>query len=175
MVSGRGLTESKYVYILLTMKQQAHLPQAVTRAEMADMAAGCICLNVRKTARAITQLYDGVLQPSGLRAGQFGLLGAIALAGEATLTRLAEELVMDRTTLTRNLKPLERRGLIAIEPGADRRTRVATLTERGRQAMLAALPLWQEVHKQVVTRLGDKQYRTLLAELKTVTRLAELD
>jgi DNA-binding MarR family transcriptional regulator len=157
------------------MNQHAYFPEAVTRAEMAEMAAGCVCLNVRKTARAITQLYDGVLQPSGLRAGQFGLLGAIALTGEATLTRLAEELVMDRTTLTRNLKPLERRGLIAIAPGADRRSRVATVTEAGRQAMLAALPLWHEVHQHVVTRLGDKQYHALLAELQAATRLAEPD
>ncbi len=157
------------------MKQQAQLPEAVTRAVMADMAARCVGLNVRKAARAVTQLYDGVLQPSGLRIGQFGLLGFIALVGEPTLTRLAEELVMDRTTLTRNLKPLERRGLIAIEPGADRRTRVATLTEAGRQAWTAALPLWQAAQEQAVTQLGDEQYRTLLAGLKAVTCLAELD
>ncbi len=161
------------MYILLIMKPHEHHPEAIAGADMADMAAACPCLNVRKAARAVTQLYDGVLQPSGLRATQFGLLGAIALAGEPTLTRLAEELVMDQTTLTRNLKPLERRGLIAIEAGADRRTRVVMVTTAGRQALTAALPLWQEARAQVIAQLGDEHLRTLLTELNAVTRLAK--
>jgi DNA-binding MarR family transcriptional regulator len=151
------------------MKQPAHHPEAVT---LADMAAMCVCLNVRKAARAVTQLYDGVLRPSGLRAPQVGLLSAITMTGEATVTRLAEGLIMDRTTLTRNLKPLESRGLITIESGADRRTRVVRVTESGRQALAVALPFWQAAQEEVVTRLGDERRRALLTELKAVTRLA---
>ncbi|SRR5260221_4620640 len=150
------------------MKQPAQHPEAVT---LADMVAMCVCLNVRQAARAVTQLYDGVLRPSGLRAPQVGLLSAIAMAGETTVTRLAEGLIMDRTTLTRNLKPLESHGLIAIESGEDRRTRVVRVTESGRQALTVALPLWQAAQEQVVTRLGDEHRRTLLTELKAVTRL----
>ncbi len=100
------------------MKEYIHQPSV---AQLPEIAETCACLNVRKAARAVTQLYDEVLQPSGLRATQFNLLVAIALAGEAPVTRLADALVMDRTTLTRNLKPLESQGLITIEAGTDRR------------------------------------------------------
>ncbi|HEY9847811.1 MAG TPA: MarR family transcriptional regulator, partial [Candidatus Caenarcaniphilales bacterium] len=97
-------------------------------AKYAQISQVCACFNLRKASRAVTQLYDKVLQPSGLLATQFTLLSAIALTGSVTITRLAQELVMDRTTLARNLKPLERQGLIQIKPGQDQRTRIVTLT-----------------------------------------------
>lgn len=131
-------------------------------------------MNVRKAARAVTQLYDEVLQPSGLRATQFNLLVAIALAGEAPVTRLADALVMDRTTLTRNLKPLESQGLITIEAGTDRRSHLVRLTGRGLQALATALPYWQQAQGQMVTRLGQEKWHTLMAELKTTVTLARL-
>lgn len=159
-----------YVYILLIMMQQSPHSETINWAEM---VATCVCLNTRKASRAITQFYDRVLQPSGLRTSQFGLLGVIALAGEATMTHLAEEMVMDRTTLTRNLKPLESQGLITIVDGVDRRTRLVRVTDAGRQALMRARPLWQEAQAQVVSRLGGDQWRTLLADLSAVTRIGE--
>ncbi len=107
-----------------------------------------------------------------LRATQFNLLVASALASEATVTQLAEALVMDRTTLTRNLKPLESQGLLTINAGTDRRKHLVRLTERGRQALATALPYWEQAQDRVVTRLGQPQWHTLLAELKTVVTLA---
>ncbi|HEX9068315.1 MAG TPA: MarR family winged helix-turn-helix transcriptional regulator [Ktedonobacterales bacterium] len=144
-------------------------------AEMAAMTAACVCLNVRQAARAVTQLYNGILQPAGLRMSQFGTLAKIAVAGEVTLTRLAEDLVMDRTTLARNLKPLETQGLITIEPGADRRTRIVTLSARGRAALKTTLPYWRAAQEQVVTGLGEERYRALLAGLRAVTELTDTD
>ena len=82
------------------MNEQIHQPNA---AQLAEIEESCACLNVRKAARAITQLFDEVLQPTGLRSTQFPLLVVVALLGEAPVTQLAEELVMDRTTLARNL------------------------------------------------------------------------
>ena len=85
-------------------------------------------LKVRKAARAVTKLYEEVLRPIGLRATQFSLLMATRVMGPVTVVKLAQVTVMDRTTLTRNLQILEKRGLIAIKPGEDRREREINLT-----------------------------------------------
>ena len=88
-----------------------------------EPAQSCLCFALRKSARAITQQYDTMLRPLGLKATQFSLLVGIRLFGLVTVNRLAEAMVMDRTTLTRNLQPLETQGLIQTIPGADRRER----------------------------------------------------
>lgn len=137
-----------------------------------EVAAVCTCFNLRKASRAITQLYDQVLQPSGLLATQFTLLVAISVAGSATVTRLAQELVMDRTTLTRNLKPLERQGLIEIEPGQDQRTRVVSLTDKGHKALARAIPLWEQAQAHIVEGLGQSRWSALLSDLSDTVLLA---
>ncbi|MFQ5984413.1 MAG: MarR family winged helix-turn-helix transcriptional regulator [Alphaproteobacteria bacterium] len=134
-------------------------------AKCAEVAARCACFNFRKAARSVTQLFDGVLQPSGLQATQLSVLVALRLAGSATMTRLARELVMDRTTLTRNLKPLEREGLVEIASGKDRRVRLVRLTPKGRWSLRQALPLWEKAQARVVARLGSRRWRTLLDEI----------
>ncbi len=127
--------------------------------------AACACFNLRKAARAVTQLFDDTLQPSGLRGTQFPILAVVSLAGPETIGRLAERLVMDRTTLTRDLKPLEREGLVEIVPGEDRRTRTVTLTKRGHEALGRALPLWKKAQARIVEDLGEERLRSLLADL----------
>jgi DNA-binding MarR family transcriptional regulator len=122
----------------------------------ADAARNCACFNLRKAARAVTQFYDVVLEPSGIRATQFSVLVALALVERAPLGRVAEGLVMDRTTLTRNLRPLVRRGWVRAEPGADRRERSLSLTRGGRAALERTLPLWQVAQQQVMARLGNR-------------------
>ncbi|OLD98669.1 MAG: MarR family transcriptional regulator, partial [Cyanobacteria bacterium 13_1_40CM_2_61_4] len=107
------------------------------------MAASCACANLRKAARVTTQLYDATLRPSGLRATQFTLLVATRLSDTAPVTRLVNELGMDRTTLMRNLRLLERQALIRVRPGKDRRIREVVLTERGHEALARAVPLWR--------------------------------
>jgi len=125
----------------------------------------CACFNVRKTARVITQLYDEVLRPTGMRITQFALLMAARGLGPVTVTRLAKLGAMDRTTLTRNLRPLEKRELIRIEPGEDRRERQVTLTPRGQQALATTFPLWQEAQAKIVKGFGQERLHRLYAEL----------
>jgi DNA-binding MarR family transcriptional regulator len=112
----------------------------------------CSCFAVRRAARAITQHYDRHLRPSGLRTTQFTLLAVLTLGGRLPLGRAAEQLGADRTTLTRNLRPLVDRGFVKAEPGEDRRVQVLEVTPKGVSAARAALPLWREAQRAVTSR-----------------------
>jgi DNA-binding MarR family transcriptional regulator len=124
--------------------------RAPGRAELTEVAAGCACKHLRRTARAVTQLYDDTLRPSGLRITQFTLLVAVAISEPVPITRLADALDLDRTTLARDLKPLTERGLVQVAAGEDRRTREVRLTRQGREAVGRAYPLWQQAQARVV-------------------------
>ena len=120
-----------------------------------DEISGCTCLRLRKAARRATQIFDRHLEPARLTITQFGLLAFLHGQEGLTVGALADQLVMDPTTVTRNLKPLTARGLIALRPGdRDRRTRVIQLTEAGRQAFADAAPFWQQAQREVAHRLG---------------------
>lgn len=131
----------------------------------------CTNANLRKTSRVITQLYDEFLQPSGLLGTQFRLLGAVTANGPIALAPLAEELALDPTTLARNLKPLERDGLVEISIGEDRRTRIVKITEKGQDALLKALPLWEEAQAWVISQLGEDRWRAMLADWNELASL----
>ncbi len=133
-----------------------------------DTPKACLCFNLRKAARAVTQLYDAALEPAGLRATQFSLLAVLDRRDgrdAVTITDLARAMVMDRTTLTRNLRPIEKQGLVAIAPGDDRRTREVRLTQRGRTALTRATPRWRHAQTRMLDALGDRRARRLLGEL----------
>ncbi len=134
--------------------------------------ADCACFNLRKASRAITHLYDEVLRSTGLRTTQFTILRVLHSRGEMPITQLAWELVMDRTTLTRNLRPLVRQGLITITSGSDRRTREVKLTDQGRDVVKQALPLWEKAQRRVVEGLGEERWHTMLADLAAAVALA---
>jgi DNA-binding MarR family transcriptional regulator len=136
------------------------------------VVALCINANLRKTARAITELYDEFLQPSGLLGTQFRLLGAVASSGPIALAPLAEELTLDPTTLARNLKPLERDRFVEISVGADRRTRMVKITEKGQEVLLKAFPLWEEAQAWVVSHIGEDHWRAMLADWNELASLA---
>ena len=143
-----------------------------SQSELAKSKAGeCVCGNLRRAARAVTQVYDEVLRPTGLRITQFGILGVTKAMGPVTVTRLAEATVTDRTTLTRNLKLLEKRGLIRVEKGSDRREREVTLTDRGSDALVKGLPFWQKAQAHVLEELGEERWRALRAGLSEVVSL----
>ena len=129
--------------------------------------APCICFNLRRASRAVSQAYDGFLQASGLKTTQFSLLGHLVAQGPMSVTQLAERLGMDRTTLTRNLRPLERKGLVAIGSGDNRRTRRIVLTEEGRAAFAKARPLWAEAQRHFLDRLTPDRWRELQQLLDT--------
>ena len=144
-------------------------------AQYFEPANSCICFNLRKSARAITQRYEEALKPTGLRATQFSLLVATRLMGTITISSLAHALVMDRTTLTRNLKPLEKLGLLQITSGKeDRREREVTLTAPGQKILAKAFPLWQAVQKTVKRDLGQVRFERLLHDLSATLEVAPL-
>jgi DNA-binding MarR family transcriptional regulator len=120
------------------------------RSELTQVADGCACKQLRRSARAVTQLYDEALRPSRLRITQFTLLVGVAIGEPVPITRLADALSLDRTTLARDLRPLTDRGLVEIRTGDDRRTRVVRLTGQGRDALGQAYPLWQSAQARIV-------------------------
>ena len=144
---------------------------AIHSAQLNQVADLCTCFNLRKATRVVTQFFDQALQPSGLLVTQFTILVAIALSTPRTVNALAQSLAMDRTTLTRNLKPLEREGLIQIQPGQDQRTRVISLTAQGQATLAAAFPLWEHAQADIVEKLGQTRWLTLLTHLKVTTDL----
>jgi DNA-binding MarR family transcriptional regulator len=121
-----------------------------THSELAEVAADCACRRLRRTARVVTQRYDEALRPAGLRITQFTLLVAVALSEPVRITRLADILELDRTTLARDLRPLTERGLVEVAAGDDRRTRVVRLTGQGRAAIARAYPLWRQAQARLL-------------------------
>ena len=116
----------------------------------------CLCLHAQRAARALARRYDAALRPLGLTSGQFSLLMALNRPEPPVMGEVASLLAMDRTTLTANLKPLERRGLLAVAPdGADRRSRRLELTEPGRALLARALPAWERTQAEGERLLAD--------------------
>jgi len=110
----------------------------------------CACTTLRRAARAVTAAYDAAMAPSGLRVTQFSILCWLARLGPLPVTRLATEAALDRSTMGRNLNPLERRGLVRIEVGTvDQRERVVYLTAAGEAAIEAALPYWRKAQERI--------------------------
>lgn len=109
----------------------------------------------------------------GLRATQVALLGACGKLNGATMNRLADLMVMDRTTLTRNLGPLQRRGLIRINPGKDQREREVTITKQGVGTLMKVYPLWKKAQSQVVEGLGQERMSRFLSDLSTLVEVTQ--
>src|SRR2546426_7422283 len=114
----------------------------------------CVCNTLRMVTRAVTQLYDDVLRPSGLRVTQFSILATIARMGEANLRQLTDTLALDQTTLTRSLNLLERAGVTERVPHPDGRIKAMRLTSKGRRALEVARPLWAQAQEKVLRELG---------------------
>lgn len=140
------------------------------------IATHCTCVRVRRASRALTRLYDESLRPTGLQASQLTTLVAIAMYGDdgANIGVLADGLVMDRTTLTRNLVPLEKAGLVRVarDPN-DARVRLVFLTRQGERAIEAAYPLWERTHELVRNALGESRVETLGVDLGRVVEVAQ--
>ena len=144
-------------------------------SEPRPKAEVCNCLALREATRHVTQFYDRLLAPSGLRTTQFSILTRLRLEGPTTINALAKRLVMDRTTLGRNILPLEREGLIEIVPdGVDRRSKIVRLTEAGAARLRAARAGWTEAQKKFKTAFGGRRAGQLRALLHAVTE-ADLD
>ena len=127
----------------------------------------CLCLQVQRTARALARLFDDAFRPVGLTQGQFSLLTSLNRAAPPTIGDVAELLALDRTTLTANLKPLERRKLVKVTVDAeDRRSRRLMLTPAGRAVLAAAAPIWKRAHAQTERLLRSASSDTVRAGLR---------
>ena len=130
----------------------------------------CHCLAVRQAARHVTQFYDRFMAPLGLRSTQYSVLSILRRAGPLSINALAAELVMDRTTLGRNIRPLQRDGLVSAVVGRDdRRSRQLQLTARGRARIGEARKAWTRAQKGFETTFGKARAGTLRAMLHSVS------
>jgi DNA-binding MarR family transcriptional regulator len=110
----------------------------------------CLCFHIQRAARAVARRFDEAFRPLGLTSGQFTLLMSLSRGEPRNLGTVAAALAMDRTTLTANLKPLERRGLVRVRiDEADRRSRLLSLTPSGRRLIAAAMPLWRQTQAAI--------------------------
>ena len=137
----------------------------------AEVLATCTSLQLRKANRLVTQLFDEALRPIGLRSTQLPILVTLAAHGALAVTDLADGLVLDRTTLIRNLRPLQRRGLIEVGREDGGRMRRAALTAAGHRAVAAAVPLWAKVQTRVTDELGTRESLDLHRSLSRLVSL----
>ncbi|MFP4004717.1 MAG: MarR family winged helix-turn-helix transcriptional regulator [Alphaproteobacteria bacterium] len=129
-----------------------------------EVLAICGSFNLRKASRALTQMFDEALQPTGLRSTQLVILLVLARDGETGMSGLSRELVLSPSTLSRNLRPLEREGLLRIGGNGQRGKRVR-LTPAGREAIRRAVPYWQEVQERFTRQVGADSWREMTARL----------
>ena len=145
------------------------------RQATAEVQQSCLSMALRQAARTLTQRYDAAFSAGGIRSTQFSVLVALAQAPSVPLSRLAKALVMDRTTLTRNLAPLVRRGLVAESGAKDKRVRSYALTGRGQQLLARALPDWKEAQARILRVLAEKDAEQLRRILRIVIAAAQED
>lgn len=124
-------------------------------------------------ARAVTRAYDDALRPVGLRATQLSVLVAVARENAVSIASLSRFLGMDRSTLTRNLRPLEKDGLVSMGSEGWHRSRTLGITKQGTARLRAAVPLWEAIQKSLRQKLGTSRWSLLRAELNYLGRAAE--
>jgi DNA-binding MarR family transcriptional regulator len=135
-----------------------------------DVRDTCLCLHLQRAGRSVARRFDAALRPLQLTNGQFSLLMSLNRPQPASIGSLAGLLAMDRTTLTANLKPLERRGLVTVTlDNADKRTRRLTLTPAGRALLLEAVPVWRRTHAEIEQLLNGASHERLRADLRALS------
>jgi DNA-binding MarR family transcriptional regulator len=137
--------------------------------------AECTCFRIRGAARRVTQIYSRHLAPTGLKISQFSLLGFVAAEGPISIGRLSDRLATDRTTLTRNLRPLLQGGLVERATSGDRRRHELVATPDGRALFKRALPLWVAAEQEVRAAMGSRLTADLHGALdRSMEKLAAL-
>jgi DNA-binding MarR family transcriptional regulator len=133
----------------------------------------CVAFNFRRTARAVTRLYDEALQASGIRSTQFAILVAVKKNEPVAIGELGEMLGIDRTTMTRSLHLLAKEGLLTVSNRGAKRQRFVTLTRKGRGALMRATPLWRDMQARFVETIGNTYWRDLRSELERLAGVAD--
>jgi DNA-binding MarR family transcriptional regulator len=149
------------------------MPPPLSTADLetcAAVRATCACNQLRRAARAMTQRYERALASSGLKATQLPILVGLSHSRPVPLTRLAEGLALDRTTLTRNLRVLEQAGLVTtVADATDARVRLVALTDAGARLLADALVIWRELQVELEREFGAPRLRALAGELSSLT------
>jgi len=159
------------MHIQVKLKKAVPMPKSASKLDL-NGTGYCASLNFRKTARAVTRLYDVALQESGIRSTQFAILVGIAKKQPVSIGALADTLVIDNTTLTRSLRPLEKDGLVVISNRAAMRQRFLTVTAKGERALARCLPAWRAAQEKFVATMGSEHWVELRNELERVARVA---
>ena len=135
-----------------------------------EVRDSCLCLHLQRAARAVARRFDAALRPLGLTSGQFSLLMSLNRPQAASIGDVSSLLAMDRTTLTANLKPLERRGLLTVTADdADKRMRRLTLTPPGRALLGTAVPVWRRTHAEIARLVTGSSPDRLRANLRALS------
>jgi len=134
-----------------------------------DMSAveNCVCFNLRWVTRAVTQFYDAEMRQHGIRPTQGSILAALQSKNSWTMAELIDSLGMDRTTLVRNLRPLERDGLVEAAGGGRGKLVELAITAKGRKQIEKLTPAWKSAQNAVVKTLGEKRWSAILSDLET--------
>jgi DNA-binding MarR family transcriptional regulator len=132
----------------------------------------CLCAALRQASRAVTRIYDEELRRAGLRSTQHSLLRLLGRAGEVRQGNLGAMASLDETTLTRNLRPLEKSGWVAIRTGSDRRERLVAITEAGKDKIEQCRPAWSRAQERMRRALPEGTWDSLFAALPDVTKAA---
>ena len=133
-----------------------------------EKTQGCLNFQLRRTSRLLGRYYDDALRHLGLRITQFNLLAVLVQTGPIAITALAELVGMERSALARNLKPIERRKLVTVTPGKDKRTRTVTLAPAGRRKLEEALPKWDQTQTQLIRKMKPDRASGLVQALAKI-------
>jgi DNA-binding MarR family transcriptional regulator len=134
-----------------------------------DMSAveNCVCFNLRCATRAVTQFYDAEMRRHGIRPTQGSILAVLRAKDSWNMAELSDRLGMDRTTLVRNLRPLQREGLVQTDGGGRGRLVEVVITDKGRKQIEKLAPAWKSAQSAVVKTLGEKRWSAILCDLET--------
>lgn len=139
-----------------------------------DYTQICVCANLRKKTRLVTQFYDNLLQPTGLKVTQYSMLANIDLQQSVSISRLGEILLLDQTTITRNINLLKRNGYVNLtRDSQDARAKVITLTDKGVEKLNEAAPIWQDIQERIINDIGLEKYNDFYETLKTIQKIIQ--
>src|SRR5512147_1943259 len=144
-----------------------------TRVSEQDVIESCACHKVRMAARAVTRAYEEALRPTRLRATQLAVLVAVARADAISITSLAKSLGMDRSSLTRTLRPIEKDGLVILGMEGWRRSRTLRITQKGRTVLRDALPFWEKAQSILKRKLGIAEWTLVIDGLDRLVRAGQ--
>jgi DNA-binding MarR family transcriptional regulator len=136
-----------------------------------ELLAECACFDLRKATRAVSRMYDDFLRDEGLNITQFSVLRVIYTQKELSISTLGRYMVMDRTSITRALAPLERDNLITSRSGADKRIRIVSVTNRGRKVIESAEPKWRQAQEALMETVGEDRWRAMSTLLRDTARM----